>query len=527
MFLEWIENKIKGLRKEWIWAFSVTFISGIFVHIYRLTNHLLNHDVLWGLEDSRLAMGVKFGRIFMGPLSLLSSKYGNLPWINGVLSMLYLAVAVVLWVELFNVKRKTTIVLMGIVTVVFPAAASQLAYIHCADIYIITIMLATLAVFSVVRCKKFGVIIGSIILFVAIATYQSSVSVAMMLIIMLTIIKIIKGEETLVIIKSLGKFLVVGVLAMVGYIICLNAVIAITGIQLTDYMGISEMGQMSLYDVVEGIRNAYNEFAYFFFVNPSKLTIYNGMNYVCFAGLLFGLIYIFFKRKIYNNLIKSLLYFICIILTPLVCHALVLVSSDITYHMLMQWSLVLIYISVLKLMDSSETIWEGINRKFIFTAQSILVISITVLCINNYTATNIVYHDMQEGYEKTYALAIRVADRIESIDEYAENYSLYETQLYVVNYLEENIARDTFADYMPEYTGANNRIFMTTQEHFVAMLNNYLGMRYREIDEEMIPWVEYEEEFKSMKAWPAEDSVKVIRGVTVVKLGDYGYEENE
>ena len=97
-----LKNVWANVNKEWKIAWISTFVIGLLTHLYVMTNTLPNHDGLVNIYHSQ--MKFSSGRFFLGPFSGISS-YFDLPWINGLLSIIYLALMTVLLVEIFRIQE--------------------------------------------------------------------------------------------------------------------------------------------------------------------------------------------------------------------------------------------------------------------------------------------------------------------------------------------------------------------------------------------------------------------------------------
>ena len=68
-------------KKNWRFAFGITFCTGLLVHLFRLTNHLLTWDSVYNFHSSQNA--IHLGRCFL-TLSCGLSSYYDIQWINGL-----------------------------------------------------------------------------------------------------------------------------------------------------------------------------------------------------------------------------------------------------------------------------------------------------------------------------------------------------------------------------------------------------------------------------------------------------------
>lgn len=88
-------------RKEWKIAFISTLVIGLFVHIYKFTNYLPNHDSMYNFYSDQNVLGS--GRWFLS-IACGFSSYFDLPWINGIFALIYIALTSVIIIKLFEVK---------------------------------------------------------------------------------------------------------------------------------------------------------------------------------------------------------------------------------------------------------------------------------------------------------------------------------------------------------------------------------------------------------------------------------------
>lgn len=94
------------LRKEHKQAFFAAFFIGLLVHIYKFTNDLPNNDTVFYYFSYQNI--VKSGRWALSPACAISSFF-DLPWVIGCISCIYIALTVVVIVELFKIKNPVLI----------------------------------------------------------------------------------------------------------------------------------------------------------------------------------------------------------------------------------------------------------------------------------------------------------------------------------------------------------------------------------------------------------------------------------
>lgn len=109
-----LKSKINNIRTT---AFLSALLCGIAAHFYRITNWLPNWDSLVFRNDPQHMEPL--GRWFLSFASSLSTGY-ELPWLNGILALLFVALASVFVCETLDVKKRASAAMIGGMTAVFP-----------------------------------------------------------------------------------------------------------------------------------------------------------------------------------------------------------------------------------------------------------------------------------------------------------------------------------------------------------------------------------------------------------------------
>ncbi len=110
MGIQLIEFYNKKISKSDKTAFVATFIIGLLTHIYKFTNNFPNHDSLYNYYTDQNVVGS--GRWFLSVACGLSSWF-DLPWVNGLFSVFYIALTAVIIVNVFKITNLAQIVIGG------------------------------------------------------------------------------------------------------------------------------------------------------------------------------------------------------------------------------------------------------------------------------------------------------------------------------------------------------------------------------------------------------------------------------
>lgn len=139
--LDFFKFKVK---KEYKIAFFTTFIITLLVHLYKFTNTLPNNDSIMNYYSNQNVLAS--GRWALSFVCGLSSYY-DLPWIIGLFSCLFISLTVVVVVALFKIKNPILIKLIGALVGSSPATTETFFFLFTADGYMISMLLASLAVY--------------------------------------------------------------------------------------------------------------------------------------------------------------------------------------------------------------------------------------------------------------------------------------------------------------------------------------------------------------------------------------------
>ena len=132
-----------------LWA----FFGGLLIHMYRLTNFSMIPETPYFFydQDNR----ADHGRWFLHHITDWTG-WLDLQWLNGVIAIVYLAIACVVIVRLLKIKSPVTGAFAAILFMANPATAATLHFTFLADGYAFAVLLGALAVFSVEKLADRG-----------------------------------------------------------------------------------------------------------------------------------------------------------------------------------------------------------------------------------------------------------------------------------------------------------------------------------------------------------------------------------
>ena len=187
-----IFNRTLHIKKQWKITFLATWIGGMLAHAYRFFNFLPSWDSMYNFAGTGATYSS--GRCFLEFFSKISSKY-DMPWVNGALSLLYISLASILLVELFELQECASCVLLALLIVSFPTVTASFAFMFTADGYMMAFLMAVLGIYLTWR-YRYGIFPGIICIGLSIGTYQAYISVMLcILLVMIVCDLLIKQKD--------------------------------------------------------------------------------------------------------------------------------------------------------------------------------------------------------------------------------------------------------------------------------------------------------------------------------------------
>ncbi|MBQ4111021.1 MAG: glucosyltransferase domain-containing protein [Clostridia bacterium] len=499
---------------QWKICFFSALLAGFAAHFYKLTNWLPNWDSIVFRYDSQNML--RLGRWFLPVVSSLSSFY-DLPFLNGIIAIIFHALGSVVILKIFNVRKKITAGLTGAVIASFPAVTSVMMYNYVADGYSIAFFLSALAAFYMTK-EKPKYLLAALLIALSSGIYQAYITVTIMLVLLYLINELVFGKADFkAIIKKALFMLVSGALGMVLYSAVLKILLNIFSVKLLDYQGMDSTASLSNINLPASLYVVRETFINCFFDMSEGVNVYVVLN--IFAAIFTFACYLkyiitdkFYKKPV--NLILLVIFGVFLIFGA---GALAFINPGVDYHNLMLMGYAVFYLFFIFLYEKCT---EKNEKQTLVKCWIILATSVIII-LNQTVIANVSYHKAQMAYEKSYGVLIRIADRIEQIPE-AENCE----KLLVIGALDNS--EDYSVNLTPDITGITDGYIIRKDDETVGQsvlcsaLNDYCGKNYKFLSGEQKQNLIKTEKVKAMKKWPHKDCVAVIDDTVVIKLGTEG-----
>lgn len=510
---------IKDFLKRWKAVFLSTFIFGLFSHGYAMANYLPTYDSI--LNTNSVGATYSSGRWFLKAVGNLFSS-SSIPWVNGLISLLFIALTVILILKMFDIKDTFSAVLTSALFVTFPTIVSTFSFIFTADCYMIAFFLSVLGVYLCYQYPKFGFIFGALPICLSIAVYQSYLSVSIICVVILFIKDLFTTEiDFKGSIKKYWKYVASVFLGLILYEIVSKIVLHFMAAELSGYQGIGKTGLLSFSELVKAVGMNIVSILDIFGIElfeiegrPLRIGFYSVLNIVIFVFLFIFTVISIKKSKIYKKPVNMILLIVSYIMLPVSVCLFRYFTPDVKYSAIMEMSACFFYFMIVLYYCELRQ-----RQKVHKCIKSLAVLTLCLVVFYNAINANVNYYNMQLRYNRTIAIASDVIDDVCDTDGYKS------TDKVAVIGAGLNLTDEQYNNNntLPYIRGSeNSQTVLITQHHYITFWNEFLGIKVNSATFDEACNVSQSEEFKEMPCYPQDGYVKRIDGIIVVKLSENG-----
>lgn len=508
-----IDNFIKKIctwfNKDRKIVFFTTFIIGILVHFGLYNNELLAYDAYWHY-GSFLAKGweVSLGRFFIPFVDLIKGTVVA-SILTSIISIIIMAFTTLILSDLLKIKKNYIKVLLGILLVVTPTFSLTLMYPYTADSYTFAMLFSVLSVYFLNKEINLKNIFWTIICIVfTLGFYQAYLCVIITLCAIVYLIRISTENEFTFkdIIKKIISDILILLIGIIAYYICYTIILKILNLNITDYSGGNKILSIeTLKNLLPSIKNTYITFYQFNFKNSiienTEFVYRNIVNLFMFLLIFLNFIILIINNKIYKKPYKLLLIALILLLFPVFSCIIQLIAQERTIDLLMASALYLPFALLLKQIELIKV--SKFNNVVNIISMFIVILSIwTFILTDNatYVATKLYNNQMS-------SLGNRIIEKIQNTEEIPQdapicimgkmNFSVHNPRLLnLTNFDVSNVNVWTWQIFLQDNLAIGRDI--CTFETYQNIYEN--------------------QEYIDMNIFPYEGSIRIIDGITVVKL---------
>jgi len=499
------------IKPQWMTAFVSGMIIGLLTYGYFMSNHFLTYDSMWNqYSDQNM---ITSGRQFLQFACGISSCY-DLPWLNGLLAVFYLAITSVFVIEGLGIKSHINSALTAGIIVTFPSVISTFGYTFTVDGYMLAALLAAVA-FWIADRKKWGFLFGAVLLGVSLGIYQSFLSFAIILCVLKLLLDVLDQGKTKDIVGKGFRFVGMGIGSYAFYLVSLNIMLKLQNKQLSGYQGSDKVQSFSVSALPEGLKAAFDNFINF--ARWSNVLTTTGAMKCAFVVLalagvgIYG--YLFVVRKCYKNIWNIIIALGCAAVIPFGATVVSIISPETFYHLILRSCWCLFFVFVLALSERITLSKAEVLNRIKKVAVIVVTLFSVVLIFEFSKMANIAGFNQNERYEKTYSLCVRIADRLEQTEGYEHGMPVA-----ILGGFPDYPSTDITRDDLSGYFGVTGDYVAGSTEHIAEFMSHYMNITLNTVDLDTQNKLAETEEYKKCPKFPENDCIIQIDGIWVIKL---------
>lgn len=498
-----------------LWYSCVGFaVFCLAAHAYAYFSFMPRHDMFNYLDGFAGGLEITTGRFFQVMYGKLWRGSFTMPWMHGMLTIIYGGLAAFLVSEALEMKSRWVVLFSaGMLAANASMTDITLSFIYILDAYALGMLLAVAGAFIVIRRPNaWGVPAGALLMSLGMGIYQSQMLFGPMLM-------VIHAMKQAVCQRSLWKnqwrrwlcFVLSLVLTAALYYAFYMLFLHLWGVEAAQtYNTPANMGRYSIAGLLPYVKHAYSSFAAFFFgYHQGYLSLFYVCNILLFGLAGVGLLCRIIRRRlpVFNVLVLGA----GAALFPLGAQVMsVLLYSETTAFMVSH-ALFLMYPAVLALLggllptDAKPPLRRG------------LCAVCAVLLFASARFSNEMYTFQRIQYEKTISQVTRIMDEIDRTPGYQP-----ETEIVCIGtlyYNLENMRQPEGFRWMREYNGMAATTYTQTFRQCMYMLGEWKNVL---IDNpQRLDAFAALEEVEQMPCYPDPGYCRMLDDVLVVKFGKW------
>ena len=494
---------------KFIYCLISVFGVGIIMHGYAFFNMLYNTDsMLIYQNDDEWMFGL--GRFMMPVYEKIRGRYYP-PAVVGFLALFFIAVSVYLIIKMFKIEDNLIIFMICMIYVSnFLVRNLFEQFMHDADAYMFSLMLATIGVYFWER-YKFGFILSIPCFVASIGLYQAYLQVGVTLFILLAIQRLVRNEEYKGVIKRFLLQMTGMLLSIALYYVLARLAQWIKGIASNENMNsigaaFKGSGLLSILSLVgrmylDVFKNVFTQTGHWNFVKQLVIAV-----------ILIYTIAISISMLRHSAVVKAnkivIALFVLILPAGMEC---VYIMSNGFFHSLMRFPMYIVFSMCVMI---SLKYWDRSGIMLKNNVRRVLSILLLFIFLDSFIAAGVQYLHKDFVWQTTLFDMTRIIDRLEQTEGYEpgkpvvfvgdiEKSSLH---LYRPDYYEE---RGSHIHFATSYYRLYERYFRDLLAYPIWILS-----REEAVEMEKLPEVE------EMHSFPHKDCIREINDIFVVKVSD-------
>lgn len=518
-FGSWFQNEKK-------WAFISAFLGGVMVYAIIMINQPVTADPVLFMDIFKSSDYFLYnqGRWSTNLFTMVRAYIAD-PILSTLITIFAMSVYAALICDIFRIKGKLASIVIGLAVVTHPYVANAMMY-YSTDGTIVYFMpaIAILVLYRTNLKKILKIGIASIIYALTIGTGQSTISTITFMAVCVLLIDIIEQTD-----KRWKNFFNNVISCAIGCVIYAVIWIILAKTHNIDnfYGGTESYGILNtLLNLPTAIAQIYTDFVTYLFGNDGRIIhnmywhrdILNVILVLCAAlNAIVYMVNAYKKKTISLTEIVVFVLFICML--PLAAISISIIVTNYSFYLMMANAFILLIPFLCKLCSINSL--QSRNARIGECVSIIIIAAITW----TFSMSDIAgYRYVNHTYTQTKQLASRLLYRIENLEGFTYDMPV----CFVGQPSSECYNRDEkLYQASPGGTFSAPGVFSGIWENsdgWGLYIYRYSGVKLNYYSNGMqseIRRLAQTDEFRTAESYPSKDSIKIIDGVVVVKLGEY------
>ena len=347
-----IERYIDKDRIKHCAIYTTAFMLAAYMYAYTNSIQLFDAARIYRGKEPFSVTSDKWFISFLG----IFDAHINIPWLAGLLSILFMAVAVYCIIDVLEIKSRLAMVLTAGLCCTQSSIICQQEYIGGNYTGEFALLFACMAVWCIIKVDKcwLKIILSMIFIAISAGTYGAYISMVPCLMMIRLLMDIVKGKNGRENWKNAIGYASVFLGGMILYYVILRCGMLLTQSNLQTYMGEDKLSSVS--GVVESKNHIIEAYIYIFEYYSGRLhylpdSLERLMGIILFLGIILSMV--LFKKNWKNIRDKKeniLLFCIIVVLLPLAINLIYVLASG-NIHFLMIFSYIIPMLIVAKMVD--------------------------------------------------------------------------------------------------------------------------------------------------------------------------------
>ncbi|MCD7882920.1 MAG: glucosyltransferase domain-containing protein [Lachnospiraceae bacterium] len=501
------------------YSFLGSFIFSMAANAFAYFNFYPQHDSLNHAMYFAGSWEVQLGRFLLPFYGKLRGTI-TMPWLIGMLSILFIAGSTYVVSDLLNMDTPILIILTGGILAANLCVTELCAvFMFVTDAYMLSMFLGCLGVWIIVRWQSWGgVFLSAVLFFLSFGLYQSSASVVLVLFALLLIQECAFGRR--IFLYAWRKWLRYALSLVLGvffYVIGYKAALYLWDTTPAESSNsLSSLAELGIWELLQNLKNGYKQFLGFFFCDEAGIgtaTQLCNILLVCLA--LFFLVKLFLQKKI--RVINGLVAIGCIVLLPVMMLLMSIFMSKEAISFRTAYALFLLYPIMLSVIfhgvgDVRSTSLSS-KHKRVQVVRFASLVAVCIVLFQNIRYSNGAYTVEKILYDRTTSVMTRILEDIEEEDGYVPG----ETEVVVIGGIYDG--NSTITELTSQYSALGG--FKKTSISYARTFNSMaklLGSKLNIAEDSVIAEYKQMDEVSEMPAYPSNGYCQMIDERLVVKL---------